>query len=94
MARGLWQQRSVLVALLVRVAWWSALGLFLQHSLALLDHSGPLLPSLRQTGYTWGLVLCAVVVLFGEAHYLRAAGILLGLLHGALALFVAAEIAG
>lgn len=94
LGRMAWRYRRILVAVAVRAAWWGSLAIFLHHMTALANYDGPLLPTLRQHGFTWGAVLCVFVVLLGERRYLRVLGGLLGWMHGAMALLMFSELNG
>jgi len=91
-ASALWRHRAILVALCVRVAWWSSLALLVRHVTALLDFGGPLLPTTRAMGFASGLALCLPVLVFGEHRYLRGFGVALALAHGLLLWFVLGEL--
>jgi hypothetical protein len=82
-ARGLTRQRVLLLGILQRGLWWSALGLFLVGGRDLLrPYEGTLADALPY--FIVGFALCALALLVANTRRIRWAALALGFGHGAL----------
>jgi hypothetical protein len=84
LARGAWRHRSPIVALVVRVAFWGALALWLTTALSVVGAT-PLPTDEAVLRFAIGAGICAIAVVSAVARHVRWASWALGSLHGASA---------